>query len=305
MFFYLVTIVSSVVRRFSTELGVGGSRWIFSAMSKLNIIIGGCWLLAVLIKKNRRHEEKATDFDLIWLLPLVLVGIGIYFLKLESVNYPNYLYTHFGLDKDFVIKNLAINLLLLLFYCSVTIFNLIKLLTKKYISFGWSFRIKLSDWQLWLVLVSVSYLLFQSFNHNQLLDYRFLTYKAVLGQDTEYIEVMENLNNDCPIIHPPYDMKLPDETRWPNLRNQPILQFFLYPRTLINGEAFTDKKYLNKIKDFRCFYFPKITIKGQEWPMVVDDKVSFDRYNKNFIPLKINKIIGNGEVKIYKVELNL
>ena len=292
---YLATLIASVVRRY---FGLLLPMWIkvgVAGLIRVNTLV--IILLIFFLLYFRTRYKK------FWAYPLFVFGFWLILLWLEKTGYPNFIYSIFGFTPSFLLANSLFWVVVVLFVSIVPLFKHILMLCfwcKSYLISN------CKDWQLWLVIGSVIYLFVMAFRANELIRFKFLDYTSVIGTEYEYIKVLASLDQSCPIIHPPYDMKFPEETRWPNLRNQPILQYFLYPKVLINGEAFIDKMYLEKIKKFPCFYFLNIKTLGQEWPSINGKKISFDRYKSDWLEIKSQKVIINGgQFEVRRVELNL
>jgi hypothetical protein len=120
-------------------------------------------------------------------------------------------------------------------------------------------------------------------------------YEGKVGVDYKYIKLLsENSPEDAIVIHPPQGNK------WPAIGNQPVLRYFLFPRTLVSGALISKQKFVESLGEA---FFVVIDPGGErEWPLI-DYKNKTLIFNE-FDYIKYKKLLliyGNDVSKVYKI----
>lgn len=295
-FFYSVWLIYILLPliyflRFYLEKSIlSQERWISHTLSIFitlsNYIPGLLVLLFILqfrklyLKKLSKRSRKILGIFLT--LSLACVFLGIIYLTIEQNNYPNYLYANFGIPYDVLDLIVKLNIFL-----SVTIYfitinqgaeieNLIKLLT----------------------VFAFIVLIYQSFY--PIANARKLIYESSVGpfikygSDYKYISyIKSSVPQNSNFIHPPQADLLPF------FSNQPMLRYFLFPRTLISGSV-VNKQTIITIKEA---YFVDLGeySKGLSWPILnsQDKTITFDY--KNYVRYN-NLSLVSQQVHLYKID---
>lgn len=223
----------------------------------------------------------------------IIYGICIQLLSnLEQIKYSNYLYSHFGLKPTTLeyisIVNLMIVAIIFSFYVPLISHNIgTKKTTKKY-----NFNLHIYIVSIALA-VSVALSLYPFLNVFQIFNEKGQGYSQRLGPSYLYVDALvKSSPTNSEIIHPPQSQN------WPLVGNQPIIRYFLFPRTLISGALIINQSEAEK---FNGAYFVKISSEDNvpEWPTInVENRtIIFNQLNKiRFTSLKLVNIYNRKEV---------
>lgn len=244
----------------------------------------------------RSHKKVLTVLTFLSALFLVIARL---LLDLEYRNYPNFLYEHFGITVSQLEFMTFITALELLAFISFLIYN--KSFAHKNVKNNYDLRsMKFERISLYIAVLGFSSLLVLSantfLNWNNLENGETGGYETRIGRHYKYLFLLlENTPKDSKVIHPPQGDK------WPAIGNQPVIRYFLYPRTLISGTLINNPNILSEINEA---YFVEIdsNIKETRWPIIDNSlkTVVFDEKNKT--PFKeLNVIFNSEEGKVYKI----
>jgi hypothetical protein len=121
-------------------------------------------------------------------------------------------------------------------------------------------------------------------------------FEGRVGVHYKYIIRLEkNSPTDAAIIHPPQGEK------WPAIGNQPVLRYFLYPRTLISGALFNNQDFA---RQFETAYFVEIDpwSDSTHWPKIdTENKVVIFDEQTEIKYKKIEVVFKSDDGSVYKV----
>lgn len=119
-------------------------------------------------------------------------------------------------------------------------------------------------------------------------------YQQKLGRHYIYIEALKKVPQDSVVIHPPQG------SEWPAVGNQPVLRYFLYPRTLISGALLENNDALGSI-DKAYFVFIPEDGHAPDWPAFNFDKNTVIFNGKDYVSYsKLTKTAENPD--LYYIE---
>lgn len=264
-FSFLLTSVSGIARYFYLfKLDQNNViRFLLSGFWKSSVIFALLFLviLAFWIWKYLRigiSGKNKVSFVAVAISSIFTLSISQGLLQLENSNYPNYLYSTFGLTRSSIELVSNISLLILLLLIGFVFFEKMRIGRPKLL-----FSSKKIATLFFLgILIWYSALFFLNIADN--LGYSKLTYPEVFtGYD--YIEEL-NL-----IVPQNAKVILPEQSwEWPALGNLPIVRYFLYPRILISSSYIADQKKANSFGD-AYFIVLRNDADGLGWPKI-DEK---------------------------------
>jgi len=241
----------------------------------LRIVLPGyCLIILVLwlIKFSNRlvptSHRKVLHFMAI--SAAVLFFFNNYLLRLEESNYANYLYIRYGLQVSLLqdINQIHLLVLSLVIFLLVNGGRLFALTPQK--TRGLKNDL-LKNGLLYLVLIIFVFILSRSFfpivdfaSHDTVAH---ITYEESFGTEFKNIKLLQTTPKDARLIHPPQKME------WPLLGNQPMIRYFLFPRTLVSGKVLIDQNKVNQI--FSAYFvsiFPDDSVKT--WPLISTQSAS-------------------------------
>ncbi len=259
---------------------------IFLSLSLVIIVV---WVKRFIDGKVARG--CATAVAVVALTSAIFNFIAEWLLDFDIRYYPNYLYSTYGVRPEdlkfistanYIIFGLVVGLL----------FVGINRILKKGATSVWT-----TDANIILTTLGLVILLFLSLypfsNIRTLLRIPKEDYKVKIGWRYVYIEGLSTVvPEDAKIIHPPQGSK------WPEIGNQPIIRFFLFPRTLISGALINDQAFVEEIGEA---YFPNIT--DPPWPEIneVNKTITFNEKDK-FLYGELETISDKDEIVIYKIK---
>ena len=224
------------------------------------------FMYATLLKKEHGASE-----DLKRLLKFFLVSSSIgalvsgLLINLETVNYPNYIYSHIGVKFDQLIIFFAIAFI-------VTALSLWTLLVGGHKRQLLGRKRTVTELTAILGIIGLSILSLKT-----LVEFKSISKWALSGYETKlgnqysyYGPLIKGTPENGKIILPP------QTDIWATIGNQPVSRYFLYPRTLIGGEYLDEQSFATKVKEA---YFIAVEEKpSYSWPQI-DEKtkaISFD-----------------------------
>lgn len=249
-------------------------------------------LLAVRLK----NELSRTHKGILLLGAIFFIVLSVYLLFLEKNNFPNYVYSTYGLKPTDLLLLLFLSLLLVAIYSfkigylhTVSVFHVSQLNI-----FAIPFLI--------LLLTAV----YASRNAYGMVLAPQPTYEDLFDKEYKYLNAMVNaIPSDCPIIHPPKSSK------WPSLSNQPFIRYFLYPKMLISGDL-AHQPMLSSMGSTYCFAAVN-SDDPSSWPAInltdrlinfSSDEFSFDQSWIQYTTLESLPNETNENVHVYKITFN-
>ena len=238
------------------------------------------WFKEFIDKEFPLAHKKTLGF--LSFLSIIFLIFARILLDLEYNNYPNYLYSLYGITishLEFMSFIAALELLsfmsLLVYSASFNYKSINKLKRYGFISS------KLNRASFFVAILGFSGLLILSantfLNWNKLSSGEKGGYESRIGRHYKYLVLLtNNTPSDANIIHPPQGDK------WPAIGNQPIIRYFLYPRTLISGVILKNQEFASEVQEA---YFVEIDKLFEEshWPII-------DKFGKTIIFDEDNKI---------------
>ena len=194
---------------------------------------------------------------------------------MEITTYDNYIYFNFGIkyqDIQVVTVSSTISSLILLL---PTIIRENKYLSKNISKIIDEFELSVKNLLLLLFSFSAVYLLIfpsllnlvEKFHQINIYDQSKRTY----GNLNEYVNVAEKfIGTNSILIHPP------QSNDFPYIGNQPVIRYYLFPRTLISG-GYQDSTVYKKYDKY--FFIESTGTSGIKWPIYknIDKEISFDQ----------------------------
>jgi len=253
----------------------------------------------------RTHKKTLTVLSLLSAVFLIFARI---LLDMEHNNFPNFLYSNYGIT--------VVQLELMSFIAAIEILICLSIL-----AYSTNFRInnagnvkkivdkrkshtlrssKVDRAAFYLAIAGFSGLLVLS--ANTFLNWRALSSGEEGGFETRigrHYKYLDSLTNHTPmkarIIHPPQGDK------WPAIGNQPVIRYFLFPRTLISGILLDNQEIATEFKEA---YFVEIDPSSQEthWPIIdmFGKTVIFDE--KNEVKYNTLETVFESEgISVYKI----
>jgi len=261
VFRYFV-ITHYTIRLNFLRLILGGIYKMYYVFFGLLILIIFFWVKIFLEKGFTKMHERI--FKLSSTTALLASIFSYYLISLENKNYPNYLYSTYG------VKRSHLELIFIITgYLKITVFQP-------------QFEKEKTFFKKITFLVSVAGLLIFFSQSVQ----SFIIWEGFLGYAKEnyssrfiHYNYIEELFKTVPVegkvIHPPQN------SIWPAIGNQPVLRYFLHPRILIGGELLSNQDLADKIG---TAYFVEIdpTNVQSKWPSIERDNflISFDGKTK-------------------------
>jgi hypothetical protein len=293
-FLFLTSPILSLIRLKYIANKVGGGMHIQGLSSLLfyvpivlslfALLILSVWFRSFIEGKATHGHKKAFAF--ISILSVIFLAISGVLFNLELINYPNYVYSRYGITQpqlqfmSFVTALQVVASLSFYLYSSNYKRTVGKINEIKTVKSGDFFKDFSSEKIAFLLsalgllsLCILSVPVFFTFpsavsDAGQKFESRF-------GTDYKYLLLLiGNTPEEGMIIHPPQGDK------WPAIGNQPLIRYFLYPRVLVSGSLMTDDNFAKEIKSG---YF--VGIDGNEnrpyWPEIKEDagEVVFDEKN--------------------------
>jgi len=213
-------------------------------ISSAVLIILIFWFRRFIDKKISETHKKTLRFLSISSVVFLVIARGL--LVLEQKNYPNFLYEHFGLTVPQMELMSFVAALELIVFLFMLLYNRSFKLTKQNRQ-GRATGLAIGEKSsLFLALVGLSGLMILSI-------YPFVSWARLYGEVKGGFEsrigvhykymvfLAENSPPDVKIIHPPQGVK------WPAIGNQPVLRYFLFPRTLISGALLDNQEFAQQI----------------------------------------------------------
>lgn len=226
-----------------------------------------------------------------------------YLISVDLGKYPNYLFSTFGIMPELLRLATVLNFLIMA--------AVVALLVSIFERFVGSYENKLQSikagkksnkLKLASLITTFSLVLFLTqalypfFNIPKFVVESKQGYGERLGEDYTYIQAIAELTpKNSYVIHPPQG------SEWPFVGNQPMIRYFLFPRTLVSGVLLVDETVIDISEEF---YFVSIDPRTNVsvWPLIdnVNNEISFDHVN----PVKYTKVEMVGEYggkNVYKV----
>lgn len=303
--FFYVRYFLVVKNNLQTFLYISGiSKILFYIPVTISIFVL-CILLLLFVDfiNGKRIKIYLSTFVLITLFSLVFIFFSEILLGLELYNYPNYLYSHYGILPSqlrlmtFVAGAQAV--LSFVFYA----LGFFQITSKKFKIYkfihikGLELRSKNDKFLFAFVFGGLLVLLIRA--GSLLFDLRLLTnnslvnYAGRFGKDFVYIEMLlKNTPSGSVVVLPPQGME------WPAIGNLPLSRYFLFPRTLVSGAVLNNNDIA---KYFGSVYFTLIPADKDRpvWPKIFfqENLISFDE--KNEIKYLFFRKISDGVFEVF------
>ncbi len=244
------------------------------------------------------QQEYYRPIILIGLLAFIFIVGARYLLFLNSRQYENYIYFFYGIIPDnlrFMVSISTIVLIMVIFIASPAR-NVKKIFAFFKSRLGLNPRIKNSLALAMLTGLSffITQTVFLAPDTDLLVKNSRASYLEKFGPQFNYIKALEKLTpNTACVIHPPKNLE------WITIGNQPVVRYFLFPRTLISGATLSGQE-----KGGNCpeYYFAQINAGegGTNWPTINtrDRDIVFD--GKTRLKYTSLETIGNSEgISVY------
>lgn len=314
-FAYLLATFSGIIRYkyILDDSGVKLLRILFTGIWKSSILflIAFLIVLAYWIWKYLRKQVKNKSkfsFNLIGISSMPMFVFTSYLLKLNDMNYPNYLYTRFGLTVSgmSLVSNISFDL---------SILYILFLLSENHKFLGLVLREnrKLADILLkesglilpfrsnkkalsllvFLVLLAHAFSPFTMFS--SYLSLTRLPYSRFFSH-FEYVQELKRVPENAMIILPPQGVK------WPAIGNLPVSRYFLFPRELVSSAYLTDQERAQELGDLYFAYLPNSAIDDSFWPDINETgkEIAFSEESMlNYLTL--NVFYEDSQVTIYHI----
>ena len=244
-------------------------------------------------RKQLLNQNKSLLFIFISAVVMLLGNSGL--ILLENYTYFNFIYSKIGITPF----SLEILNYFLLLSCS---FTAVLYLSFYRVKSGLNFRIisiqtvKISVF-IALILFILSKSAYPLFNIHKIIRASHMTSEEKFGLQYKYVEVLaDSTPKDSVILHPTQG------AQWPLIGNQPVIRYFLFPRTLISA-GIPDLN--SKLAEFDSIYLPIIVDSETAWPLInketktVTVEQNVEVMYKDISIIKTNK----NDLSILKIEL--
>ena len=253
-----------------------------------SLVIIVAWIKRFIDEKVSR--EHTVALIVVALTSAIVNFIAGWLLDFDIYYYPNYLYSTYGVRPEDLRFISTANYIVFGLIAGL-IFVVVSRTLKKGIAGVW-----ITDINIVLTTLGIVILLLLSLypfsNIRTLLRIPKGDYETKIGWRYVYIESLSNIvPEDAKIIHPPQGSK------WPEVGNQPIIRYFLFPRILISGALINDQAFVEEIGEA---YFPYVT--EPPWPEInrakktiifnEEDKVTYE---------ELETISDKVDIVIYKI----
>ena len=261
--------------------------------------------------RGRIKKLHKKPFILISIMSLIFVIIIQKMFNLQYLNYPNYIYSKYGIT---IIQLQFMNfvaLLELMLFITIYLFNVggrtstnlnIPVSNVKFLGNNNMFNGKITFEKVSVLISTLSIFGLFVLSTSVFLDWTKLSstsregYEAKVGKDYKYIELISTkTSKDVKIIHPPQG------NTWPAIGNQPLIRYFLYPRILISGALIDNNEITQEIGEA---YFIEINSDNNltHWPLLETEKMSVT-FNETYSVKyeKLDVIFMSDYNTIYKI----
>ena len=270
-------------------------------ISILTLIVLFCWFRNIAIKGFDSKYLK-TIYSISFSSFIVLIAIQ-YLLNMERQQYPNFLYTYYGLtiqqlETMFFVASMQLMIFIIFVFLEVFQRDRPKLykrgIEKSKIGYIYNKTIVFT-------VIGISGALFMSiktvFNWSNLYEQEKGNYETRVGSHYMYMNALEKCTSEnISVIHPPQGDK------WPAIGNQPVLRYFLFPRRLISGALFTNQDFASRVNHA---YFAEIDPESSysSWPLIIyrEKHIIFDERTKIRYQM-LDKQTCNDGVNIFSVK---
>lgn len=255
------------------------------------------WLSAYFNEKLSSNHRRALKF--LSLLSAIFLLCSRLLLIQEENSYPNFLYARYGITFSQLELMSFISALQLLFFLCILLYDF-AIDIKKVVRVDVKRASYLEKSSLLLALFGLSCLTMLGVYAVSNLPFTLRDekkgYESKAGVHYKYIKLMaEHIPEKAKVIHPPQGEK------WPAIGNQPLIRFFLFPRTLISGALMNGPELAAEISEA---YFTEIDPQDgpSHWPEIYlkDKSIVFDESTKiNYKSLKV--VFESQEGRVFKV----
>lgn len=228
----------------------------------------------VAFTKGKLISESKYNMWFISLLTIGFLVVSQILINSEYSEYPNYLYSRFGITINQLksmsfVASLQVMVFISLSVYKMSLYNKLKTTAET-----------LPRYKIPFYISTVGILCLFAMSLATLTDWRILSreagegYEGKVGIDYKYIELIQkNAPESAQVIHPPQGDK------WPAIGNQPVLRYFLYPRTLISGALLTNNEISAEIMSAIFVVIDKDG--SRNWPLIdiKNKKISFNESN--------------------------
>lgn len=291
--YFYITRFDGGVTFIRKSLSLAEKLWIVLLI--LFAIAFGAWIRRYLSARSRRQDSIVIS--VIGISAVIAFLASTHFLHLESINYPNYIYSTFGLK----ISHLDVISTASLFVAVLCVFlpfiKMQKLKRGKKQVLKQNFLRGLLNPVRAIFLVGLVILIWQALSPfrywEAYVGYSAQTYESKFEQ-FEYINKLS--------IHVPATEKiiLPVQSSvWPAISNPPVVRYFLFPRELVSSSIIENQQ---NVQEISSAYFVELGLENDKkhWPDIDQESkvVSFNGEDKiNYTSLEL--VSGNNGINIY------
>ena len=272
---YIFTTFFGMVR-YSYIVKFGGGERI------LRLLLSGVWysstvfliiFLTTLALWVKRYLEKGISvkskisFAVVGIFSVVMFIVSNVLLRLEDINYPNYVYSRFGLSQYNVELVNIVSLLVSLFLAGFVFYENERRSRSTVVSKHKGIDFHRSPEKiiaLLFLMILLWYALVPFLKRKDDLSYLTLSYEMQF-EDYWYIKELRSVPEDAKVILPVQSYE------WPAISNPPIVRYFLYPRVLISSLYITDQERANSLGE-AYFIGLKREKNGFLWPSIDKEK---------------------------------
>lgn len=251
---------------------------------------------ALVFKQFLRNKKLGVDnltINIIGISSLIVLVMSRYAVYIEGINFPNYLYSQFGLKIPYMERLFIASAIVAVIYLRLMISktNLVKKRNFDRVNLN-PITNPLNLLKISLLLGGLAVLVYQSM-------VPFLQVQGYIGyankgydkrfEHFEYIEQLrEHTSLNSNVVLPPQGVD------WPAFSNIPIVRFFLHPRVLISSSLIEQ----NLFNEVGALYFVNINEEGvKRWP-------EFDRSNK-LVYFDQNRSVSFSSIELISNENNI
>jgi len=218
-----------------------------------------------------------------YLLFLLIIIANILLVNINKANYPNYLYSQFGIIPEHLIAISYFLVVMLTFDILITIYSKQSARKLNYLDIV----------RILGIIILFCYSVIGIKNFNNIKEWALSSYENKLGKQYNYYEyLIKYTPESSTIVHPT------QSDVWATIGNQPINRYFLFPRKLISGYYFNNSEFAHTVGEI---YLVTISDEhGNKWPLFKEGTISLN--GTNFIIYKnLERLFSEGVIQVIKV----
>lgn len=291
--YFYITRFDGGVTFIRKSLSLAEKSWIVLLI--LFAIVFGAWIKKYLSARSRRHSRLVIS--VIGISAITAFLASTYFLHLESVNYPNYIYSTFGLKTPHLDVISTTSLFVAALCVFLAFINIRKPKKSKELALRQGFLRDLLNPVTAIFLAGLIILTWQAIFLFKLWG-GYVGYSAQTYEDKfEQFEYIDKLS-----IHVPATEKiiLPVQSSvWPAISNPPVVRYFLFPRELVSASIIENQQ---NVQEIGSAYFVELGLENDKkhWPDIDQESkmVSFNGEDKiNYTSLEL--VSDSNGINIY------